>query len=434
MADLPHNIGQAVVDLLRALAADDEAFPRLAFGIGCFYFGANPETFEGSAAVHEDAVRMWLESEPSISNVTVRSIDAGWVQSGLDLGLEEGGQAFPAIYGLEIAFDLWVDSDVQGRWLREKQPVDAVELRVVIRLDAIVPIAFVRQSKGPPLGGPSTGVTLTWQTLRKLIPPNGPVIFDLRGPSPAHVDCYLVPLAVDATKRDTRDFEFHQTKPGLGYAVAVFGFDNRAFADMEAAANALFRELEIPASAFYELVGTERRLDAQWSAVEERRDDLLALERRRGVRGYLARRLRSSGMMRELAIDLSEFESEAESLETSHREERKELDEIPGLPFLISEIDERLQTAFRFPTPRIARLLDLFERRRLSGSQNIVAVASALLAAVIGATSALWVSGHQGSGTAKVTIRSTTLPSTTVTRTATTSTVPTTPPTTSTAP
>jgi hypothetical protein len=431
MADLPHNIGQAVVELLRALAADDGTFPRLAFGVGCLYFGANPETFDGIAANHEDAIRTWLESEPSVSNATVWSPEVGWAQSGLDLGLEEGGQAFPAIYSLEIAFDLLVDPEVQERWLRGAASTEPIELRVVIRLDAIVPIAFVRQVNGPPLNGPSTGVTLAWQTLRKLVPPDGPIIFDLRGPSPAHVDCYLIPLAVDATRPVTRAFEFQQTKPGLGYAVAVFGYDKRAFADMDAAAGALFQELEIPASAFYELVGTQRRLNAQWRAVEERRDDLLALERQRGLRGYLARRLKSSGMMRELAIDLSEFESEAESLETSHREDRTELEAIPGLPFLISEIDDDLQTAFRFPTQRIARLLDLFERRRLSGSQNIVAVASAVLAAVIGATSALWVSGHQGSGAATMTITrptpSATLPSTTGTRTGATSTVATTP-------
>jgi hypothetical protein len=49
---------------------------------------------------------------------------------------------------------------------------------------------------------------------------------------------------------------------------------------------------------------------------------------------------------------------------------------MPGTRFLLNEMDDLVRTGFKAHTDRFERLLDLFERRRLSSSQNLIALSA----------------------------------------------------------
>src|SRR5207248_1764280 len=109
----------------------------------------------------------------------------------------------------------------------------------------------------------------------------------------------------------------------------------------------------------------------------------------------LRKTVATSAVLRDLSLGLSEFEGQREALESQYTGVRHDLDKvIPPLPFMTDEIDRELGSRFRFGTARVERPLRVFEQRRLARGQNLVVVAAAIAAAVIGATSALWVSVH----------------------------------------
>jgi hypothetical protein len=88
-------------------------------------------------------------------------------------------------------------------------------------------------------------------TLETLVPDDGPLVFDIRGPSPIHVDCFLLPVPKPDLSAPARPaFEFQQIQPGPGYALAAFAYDPRAYVDIDDARESLFHDLEIPAGVY----------------------------------------------------------------------------------------------------------------------------------------------------------------------------------------
>jgi hypothetical protein len=136
------HITNPLVGLLLSVADEGSDYPRIAFGIGCFHFGARPEMFSGSASEHIKQMRAWLAREPAISNIEIQNAGDGWFETALDYGLSNGGQPFPAIRGLRVDFDLRVNPDVQKRWRRWGVPDDPLDLRILIRQGSAVPVAL----------------------------------------------------------------------------------------------------------------------------------------------------------------------------------------------------------------------------------------------------------------------------------------------------
>jgi hypothetical protein len=225
----------------------------------------------------------------------------------------------------------------------------------------------------------------------------------MRGPTPAHIDCFLVPRDRDS-EPPSSTFGYVRILPPVGYATGVFSYDTRAYGSVTEASEPLLRELEPRISAYYDLVGARQRTDRASRDLGEQRDRIIRLEAERGVAGFVRRQARASQRLRELTVALTTFEANTEAEQADSTEKTRELATVPGTTFLEDEINEELRTAFRYPTRTISTPLELLERRRLTSSQNRTALMGALLAAVIGATSALWVSGASSSKDIVVTV------------------------------
>ncbi len=395
---------QPFVGLVLALPEDDpENYPYLSFGIGCFHFGANPATFDGSAQTHVEEIERCLSQSPIISDLRIDDPELGWFESDLPFGLDAGGQPLPAIRRLRIDFRLELSAEDQQRFYPWGSATEPAPIDVSIRQGPAVPVAFVVPRNDRDL--PSRAVTLTWHALRDLTAGEEHLVFDIRAPSPIHTDCFLVPFPEPEDRaRSSQAFEYERVPLAAG-TFSVFAYDPRAFSDIETATATLFAELELPAGVYYEIEGASWRLRDQWEALTDRRDELAGLGVT-GVRAFFRRTFLQGGLLRTLALDLTEFESSVDSAATGFGEVRRDLADTPGTGFLLDEIDELLRTGFRFSTERVSNLLGLFETRRLARAQNRVGLVGALLAAAIGAASALWVSGGHDRTTVTIINRS----------------------------
>lgn len=386
------DIRRPFVGLALALPEDDpDKYPYLSFGVGCFHFGANPDRFDGNAKKHVEAIGRLLEGSEFVSQVQIRDQEQGWFESSLPFGLEEGGQPFPAIRNLRIDFRLELPVEDQRRFYPWGDATEPTVIDVSIRQGVTLPIAYVVPRTGR-RDFPGSAVTLTWHALRTLGPGDSEVMFDMRGPSPMHMQCFLVPLVEPNTRADsTRTFEYERVALDIGVPYATFAYDPRAFRDIDSAADALFSEVEGPAGLYYEIQGASRRLHDQWDELTTRRDELAGFAGR-GFKPFMRRRFSQGSLLRTLAIDLVEFEGEVDSAETRYGEARRDLADVPSTGFLLEEIDELLRTRFSYATERVSNLLTLFETRRLSRAQNRAVFAGALLAAAVGALSAILLS------------------------------------------
>jgi hypothetical protein len=382
-------------------ALDADSANVLAFGIGCLYFSAHEDEFDGNAVLHIERVTKWLEETPQISNVRVDDPRISWFENDLPFGLEHGGQALPAIRQLRVDFDLEISAEERKRydpWHKGEKPI---LISVSIRQGPALPVAFVVTHGHH--DDASIAVSLTWHALREMIPEDAGFYLDLRGPSPAWVDCYLVPVDGSAsTPSSRRIFEFQRVVPPTSYSLNVFTYDTDAYDSVNDASEALFEELAPAVELFYEIVGAGRRLSMGWDEIEALRARLLEIETARGLKGYLMRTFKASNALRQMAIDLTEFEADRDRQRQRYERQRRDLQGTPGTKFLYEEIDEELGRRFSFPFPLIERPLALFEQRRLTRGQNVAAFAAALAAAAIGASTALWASGGSGSTTITV--------------------------------
>jgi hypothetical protein len=410
-----------LVELLADSQADGR--PTLPFGIGCFSFDADPDRFDGSVVTYARELSDFLGAVQGLSMVSIRDAGAGWSESQLAYGLQDGGQPYPKVRGLRIDFRLTLTPEDQqqlGAWW---SPSDEEVIDVSIRQGPDVPVAFV-MPHGQPMR-PTTLVTLTWRALRERAPADHLLSFHMRGPSPAHIDCVLLPERDDRAPRPR--FRFERSLPGFGYALGIFGYREADFRTISDASEALFAQLELPAGVFYDARGAEDRLNDSWIELLEDRQHVVDLELSDGVRGWGRRRWQSPRVLRYLAVDLEEFESEVEVERGNCEARRQDLNEAAKTEFLFDEIDDLIRTAFRFPTERLSRLLGLFETRRLASNQNVTGIIAALAAAALGAIFAFAFSRDQSGqspATVTVIVRPGATPPTTTVRITTTRTPP----------
>lgn len=406
---------QPQLGLMLALASEPD-HPYLSFGIGCFHFGARPDRFDGNAQQFVADIQQWLQSLDSVSNVVIRDPEISWWENDLPPGLADGGRPYPAITRLLVEFDLVISSRAQARLAFFGAPQEPLTVRVSIRQGPAVPIAFVVPDAARER--PSLAVSLVLATLKELVPADASFFVDARGPSPPFVEFFLVPfVAPDQVAPQGWPFVHSRIDQPIGNSIDVFAYDPRRFGSLDEAAPVLFSELELLAGVYYEIVGAGRRLALDWSDLDELREYLLDIESRAGIRGWLRRQFTSSGVLRELAVGLAEFEAELARQLARSAEIRRDMDVALAAPALLPEIDEAIREDLRFDSREVERPLQLFEQRRLTRAQNTAAVAGAVLAAAIGASAALVISQPSSSPVVTVKLQTAALTTTGVTPT-----------------
>jgi hypothetical protein len=156
-----------------ALRGSDSDTRLFSFGVGCLHFGAKEDRFKGDASSHVSAVKSWLEQEPTISDVNIHDPERSWfTRRGIPYGLADGGQAFPAILGLQVDFNIDISEDQRRRIYPFEAASAPLKVHVSIRQSVGTPVAYfvpaVERRR------PSNAVTLVWHVLRELIPGDAP--------------------------------------------------------------------------------------------------------------------------------------------------------------------------------------------------------------------------------------------------------------------
>lgn len=188
------------------------------FGIGCFHFGIRkkaPFKYKDSDYIRE--LQISLSKIPNLDNLKLHydnslEDDVGGEPIDENLpNLKDDVGYYPQIPHLDLEFDLYIPLRVQAELCHtEEKLIHTFTERFKVRIfqSYYFPVSVVETLSPTKPNSPSKGIQIVREFLnRELAVDKSPYIrFECIGPSPFHLDCYILPK-----KRDTDEFWLLET-------------------------------------------------------------------------------------------------------------------------------------------------------------------------------------------------------------------------------
>ncbi len=220
--------------------------------------------------------------------------------------------------------------------------------------------------------------------------------FQCPGPSPLHAEFFLA--SIEEPSDDPWLFRLDVIEQ-RGYDHYQFEF-NRYEISEEEALDVLLDDLAEELDLFYEIVGSSVRHMRMWDRADSLTWSVVRLHQTRGLHAWVRKALTTRRVLNEAFVALAELEGTARlSSQEIERSARSTYtgDEPAYLERLVR--DEREDTR-SYPIGESRGLLELIEKRRLSGREVLALLASAVGGGLIGAL----VAALLASGPAQITI------------------------------
>jgi hypothetical protein len=208
------------------------------------------------------------------------------------------------------------------------------------------------------------------------------------GPSPFWGDMHLVPR-----KGLGEDILVKWKKSRFTYAEIQFLYDPDHISDL-VPVQRVVRQIVEPFSTYYYVVRSWERRLRRANIVARLTDKLIAAHQRKGIRGFLAKIVRSGGTARELlvaAITAKQLDMEESARVAGDVRETQPADGIPALeiPELIELCEAEANTKYSDRLTMAQEVANALEGSRMNQYQVLVLAGCTLVGAVVGAAGAL---------------------------------------------
>jgi hypothetical protein len=371
----------------------------LAFAFGCFHFGLRKYPRPGfTVQAYIEELKRALGSVANVNNVQIEC-DPDIYDKPLDLpgkppDLNEGDAPYPFLDLGRVSFDLFIGEELQKELIESPLVVTYTERFMVdIHYMYNVPVVVVRLVQPTSEPEPSDAIVMIRRFLEREFERRQQTLiaFQSTGPSPVHADFYLTGEVRTYTLPWRIDVEVERTR---GYDRYNFVFNEDLFADEEEAFDLLLPDLLHELDTFYLIAQVEREKSRAWDNLQERSYSIIELHRKRGVTAYFDKTFRGARLVNDAFISLSEFEGDAILKDNLLRDDYRTTYASDSTPYLQELVDRRMDERATYPTEQVARLLQLFEARRLSATELIVVLASAISGGAIGAVLTALIGGN----------------------------------------
>lgn len=370
---------------------------KVAFG--SFHFGLSGSG-ESPKTIRQylDGVCQALESISSIEEVEMPSPGQSYTAQPLEVPDElpdfsKRGDFFPCLaQGQDIRFTLRIPRRTQREVFRALKDDDFGErFEVTMNHDWGHPLAMVLPTD-PGQGGVSWSVAVVREFMRREFEriDAGPICFQCMGPSPAHVDFFLVAAQMEGQRsNDTFEVLSYERR---GYSQFTIGYNAAQLGDRIEVAHQWFRRISIELAFYYRIFATRNRQMFDWMELVDAVDGIVKTQRRGGLQAFLARTFRRKPT-NDALIDLALFEmEELKASQSIERQMSKRYGESERglLEPLVKYTADELQ---RRPVNQMAGLLQRFENRRVTDRDLVFVVVSSVIGAVVGAAATLVAAG-----------------------------------------
>jgi hypothetical protein len=370
--------------------------PRVPVGFGCFSFV--PDVSEPAFTANEylGVVAAALERSPGIEDVSAHVLDDVDVTLSVDPPKGDydvwGEEPAPFPGGGSISFRAHIPNRLQRQLVEESGGSGLVrteteDFRVHVHSGWAVPYAAVELLGAPSDASPSDGVQVMREFLQHELRRAGSerVRFTALGPSPLHADFYLEPR--ERPPGETATFwRLEYTRPA--YHRYVYGFDPTELELMRPAELFAF-EVGSEVDFLYRMVLTERERARHWVELRDAMSELVTLQRRSGVKGFVSKAWKSARLLDDALISLTDFEGREVAEVSALVREFKE-DYVSGAEVYAKElVESQVNTRAEYPTAQTRELIRMFETRRLTDRDLFVVLMSSGVGGVVGAAATL---------------------------------------------
>ena len=379
---------------------------KFSFGIGCFHFGVKkipPFKFEGSEYINK--LRTTLQSISNIDNISIYC-DEEFENSSTDVteelpNISKGVGLFPKPLFMDIEFQLYIPYRIQAQLLEQtglKQEIEFLEtftekFKVSIHYTYDLPVAFVEPINPSQKGTSSEAVIIVRKFLIHEFESSKSdyIQFEWLGPSPFHADCYI--QSGETPGDNERNWEFEVKRLSQrGYDTIIFYFNPIIFAKAEEAKEAIIEEIQDELGFFYSLEQIEVEKMYDWEEIQDSVDQLISIQREKGIKGFLKKMFTCSKHINEAFISIAEFESN----ELFHRNiilrHYRNIYSDKKETYFQFYVNKKIKDRFTYPTKQGVELISLFESRRIKSVEIFVVLISAMIGGGIGALLTIFLS------------------------------------------
>jgi hypothetical protein len=207
----------------------------------------------------------------------------------------------------EIEFNVHLPVRIQKEFISSFESTGTEDFLVTIKSAYYCPVTFIAPI-GSESESPSHSVIVLREYLRREFSsrPDSQVTFEVLGPSPFHLDCFIKSAPSQAPIPES-GWTCQVTRLG-GYDKAVFVYDPTKYSDAVELVYDIYHEVAEELASYYYIQQLQLGKAREWRAVRNTIDVVTKVYQRKGATGWAYRLVKSSRHLDEGFINLAQYE------------------------------------------------------------------------------------------------------------------------------
>jgi len=362
------------------------------FAIGCFNFGVKknpPFEFKGSEYLKE--LEKQLSKISNLTNLLIETDDdfSDYKEniSKKIINIQNGNGSFPNPLILDIEFDLYIPFKIQAKLGGGKKKylrTYTENFKIRISNSFYAPVAVIECINPKKKNAPSSAVQIVREYIRNEFKEKKSdyIRFEYLGPSPFHLDCFLIP---EKPKNDTewlfKTTEFNQK----GYDELTIHYNNEEFENADEAMFNLVPSIIDELGFYYSFQQERVHKMREWSSLQKKLNKLLKIEKSKGILGVYKKFFLRQKLIGKLFIGIATFEGQNIYGDNFFKNNYKQTFLIDEDVFFKNFIDKELAEKQEYPIKQISELINFLESRRVKSVELTMTIIAAILGGVVGA-------------------------------------------------
>ena len=363
---------------------------RKYFAIGSFNFGVQkkaPFKFVGSEYLSE--LEKQLSDIPNLTELTIQTDDEFPNYTELitkkTVNIQKDKGTFPGALILDISFNLHIPFKKQAKLKGVKKKrlrTYTEDFNIKISSNFYVPVAIIESLNPTENTDPSTAVQLVREYLKSEFKKSKHeyIRFEYLGPSPFHLDCFLIP------KNDDEKDWFFETNEFIqkGYNKLTVYYNKKEFQNADEAME-FFSESIIDEFGFYYAYQQGRVSKMrEWQKIQKNVHKLLKIEKSKGIVGVYKKFFQRQGLIGKLFIGLATFEGQSIFDNNFYHNNYSQTFLIDEDVYFKKFIDKEMEENQDYPIKQTTELLNFLESRRVKSVELTMAIIAAIVGGAIG--------------------------------------------------
>lgn len=360
------------------------------FAIGCFNFGVKKEPpFEFSGSEYLKELEKELSSIKNLTGLVIETDDdfSNYKEQITEktINIQKNKGSFPDALVLDISFNLHIPFKKQAKIRHVKKKrlrTHTEDFSVKISSNYYVPVAIIESLNPKEKTDSSTAVQIVREYLKGEFKKSkyDYIRFESLGPSPFHLDCFLLPK-----KDEEKDWLFESNEfIQKGYNELTIFYNKNQFQNADDAMEFLSESIVDEFGFYYAFQQGKVHKMYEWRKIQNKVYKLLKIEESKGIVGVYKKFFQRQGLIGKLFIGLATFEGQSIFDNNYYQNNYNQTFLIDEDVYFKTFIDKKMEENQNYPIKQTTELINFFESRRVKSIELTMAIIAAIVGGAIG--------------------------------------------------